>query len=154
MFKNLNTGSNEKSNSKPAKNNLNVLMPSVNMISEGTSIEGSIESDTDIRIDGKLIGNIKSSAKVVIGSTGVVEGEIECASADVLGKISGTIEVKELLFLKNSAVIIGDIFTEKMIVETGAVFNGNCTMGGYKEELSKIKQDAKIAGVRKEATVR
>ena len=64
------------------------------LISAGTTIKGDLSSNSDLRIDGTVIGNINSSAKIVIGSSGVVEGDIFGNNADIVGKTSGTIKVK------------------------------------------------------------
>ncbi len=101
----------------------------VNLIGSGTSIEGEIASDGDIRIDGKVKGTITSKSKVVIGASGSVDGDIVCENADVSGKIFGTVEAEDILFLKANAYIEGDITTTKLVVESGAKFNGNCRMG-------------------------
>ena len=97
-------------------------------INPGTQLEGNISSDGDIRLDGSMIGNIVTKAKVIIGPQGSIVGDIDCTSADVFGKIKGDVKVKELLFLKNSAAIEGDIYTTKLVVENGATFNGSCVM--------------------------
>jgi cytoskeletal protein CcmA (bactofilin family) len=97
-------------------------------INQGTRIEGDISSDADIRLDGNMIGNMISKAKVVIGAAGSIEGNIECVSADISGKVTGNMEVKDILFLKSTAVITGNIITTKLVIENGAKFNGSCTM--------------------------
>jgi cytoskeletal protein CcmA (bactofilin family) len=102
---------------------------SINLIGAGTVIEGEIKCSGDIRIDGTIHGSITSKTKIVIGSTGIIEGDISCANADISGVIKGKISVSELLFLKNTAVITGDIVTGKFIVESGASFTGSCAMG-------------------------
>lgn len=126
----------EKDMAKQGKNG-NGIMPAVNLISEGTEIQGEVQSNDDIRIDGTLRGTIHSKAKVVVGSTGKVVGDIYCQSADVLGKTEGTVTVEDILYLKASAHIDGDIQTGKLVVESGAVFEGNCNMGGSKEQHRK-----------------
>ncbi|HRI29452.1 MAG TPA: polymer-forming cytoskeletal protein [Chitinophagales bacterium] len=100
----------------------------LNIIGQGTKITGAISCQGDIRIDGEVQGNITAYAKIVIGSSGMVLGDIVCENADVAGKIDGTIKVKELLNLKETATITGDISTHKLVIEAGAVFNGLCTM--------------------------
>lgn len=136
---------------KTPRANSSPVSPSVNMISEGTSIQGEVSSNGDIRIDGKLSGMVFSKSKVVIGSSGVVEGDIRCQSADVLGRITGTIEVKEILYLKSSANIQGDITTDKMVVESGAIFNGSCSMGSKQSIVNEEK--FKAESPRKEAVL-
>lgn len=102
---------------------------SVNLFAEGTFIKGDIKTLSDIRIDGTVEGAVVSDAKVVVGPAGKITGQLTCQNADISGYIQGTIEVGELLFLKSTAVIEGNITTEKLVVEAGAVFNGHCQMG-------------------------
>lgn len=99
------------------------------LISSGTTIKGDISSNSDLRIDGTIIGNINSNAKIVIGSSGVVEGDINGNNADIVGKTSGTIKVKELLQLRGECVVNGNIYAGKLQVEPTATFNGQCHMG-------------------------
>jgi len=103
--------------------------PSVNIIGNGTDITGNIKSNGDLRIDGFIKGTIKATGKVVVGSTGRVEGEISCQNADISGEVKAHIKVSELLSLKANAVLSGDILTNKLAIEPGAVFTGACKMG-------------------------
>jgi cytoskeletal protein CcmA (bactofilin family) len=100
----------------------------INLISNGTDITGDIKSNGDIRIDGSLRGNLSTKGKVVIGPTGKISGEIICKSSEVSGIIEGKITVEQLLNLKASSKIHGDIATSKLSVEPGAIFSGNCKM--------------------------
>src|ERR1035437_6155533 len=102
--------------------------PTINLISTGTDITGDIKSNGDIRIDGSLTGNLNTKGKVVIGPTGKVKGEVICKNSEVAGIIEGKIMVGQLLNLKASSKIIGDIVTVKLSIEPGAVFSGNCKM--------------------------
>ncbi len=101
-----------------------------NMIGSGTKISGNIETNGDIRIDGEIEGNILSKGKVVVGPNGKVKGEINCANSEVSGNIEGKILVSELLSLKASSKLLGDIITSKLTIEPGAIFTGKCEMGG------------------------
>jgi cytoskeletal protein CcmA (bactofilin family) len=98
------------------------------LIAAGTTLKGDITSNGDIRIDGTLQGNIYCSAKVVIGANGVVEGDITGQQADVMGKIKGTVQVKELLQLKGNSHVTGNIHAGKLQIEPTANFNGQCHM--------------------------
>ena len=98
------------------------------IISAGTTLKGDISSNGDIRIDGTLQGNINSTAKVVIGANGVVEGDISGAQADIMGKVNGTIKVKDLLQLKGGCVVNGNLYASKLQIEPSANFNGQCHM--------------------------
>ncbi len=105
----------------------------INIIGAGTSINGDINCSGDIRIDGTLVGNMNVQGKIVIGTSGTIKGEITCKNSEVEGKVEGKITVHELLSLKGSSAIYGDIITKKIAVEPGATFTGNCQMG--KESL-------------------
>ncbi len=105
---------------------------SINIISEGTTIKGDISAVGDIRIDGTLIGNIEAQGRLVIGPSGKVEGEVNCNNIEVSGYIKGKITVPELMNMKSSAQIYGDIIAGKLAVEPGSLFTGSCAMGGEK----------------------
>ena len=100
----------------------------INLIGAGTQIKGDVESAGDIRIDGTLKGNLKTKGKVVIGNTGLIRGEVYCKNSDVEGKVEGKINVQELLSLKATSVINGDISAKRLAIEPGAKFTGNCNM--------------------------
>lgn len=102
----------------------------INNIGAGTSITGDINCSGDIRIDGTLTGNLNVQGKVVIGTSGSIKGEVTCKNSQVEGKIEGKITVSELLSLKATASIIGDINTKKLAIEPGANFTGTCKMNG------------------------
>jgi len=100
----------------------------INLISLGTDITGDIKSNGDIRIDGSLTGNLNTKGKVVIGPTGKVNGEVICKNSEVSGIVEGKIIVGQLLNLKASSKILGDIATSKLSIEPGAKFSGTCKM--------------------------
>ncbi len=116
-------------NSKSRTDNSEDTPAGNSLIGAGTVIKGDIISNGDVRIDGKLIGNIKGSAKVLIGADGVVEGDIDGQQADILGTIVGKITVSELLNLRGKAVVKGDIRAAKLQIEPTVTFNGKCQMG-------------------------
>jgi cytoskeletal protein CcmA (bactofilin family) len=107
-----------------------------NIISKNTSISGDIHSEGDFRIDGLVEGTIKTSGRVVIGSEGTVKGTVECSNADIEGVFSGKLIVSELLSLKSSAKINGEVFINKLSVEPNATFNATCTMKSGVKELN------------------
>jgi cytoskeletal protein CcmA (bactofilin family) len=100
-----------------------------NMIGKGTLITGDIETAGNLRIDGKLKGNIHSKAKVALGNGAMVDGNVYAQNADIEGEVTGVLEISDTLVLKATAVIKGDIITNKLVVEAGAKFNGTCRMG-------------------------
>ena len=126
-----------------ARNEVNIT--SINQIGSGTVIKGDIISNEAIRIDGTLEGSLISKGKLVIGATGIIEGEVSCQNADVWGIINGQITVSELLSLKSSAKLNGDIITNKLSIEPGAAFTGSCSMRGV---IKDIKNGDKSDGVK------
>ncbi len=117
------------------------------LISAGTTLTGDINSNSDLRIDGTLVGNIISTAKVIIGANGVVQGDINGQQADILGKVTGAVKVKELLQLKGSSVVKGNIHAGKLQVEPTATFNGECHMNmaaPVAEKQDEKKAEAKM----------
>ena len=108
----------------------------INLISSGTDITGDVKSNGDIRIDGTLTGSLNTKGKVVIGPTGKVNGEVVCKNSEVSGIVEGKIIVSQLLNLKASSKINGDIATSKLSIEPGAKFTGNCKMNDYDDNGS------------------
>jgi cytoskeletal protein CcmA (bactofilin family) len=108
---------------------------SSNTIGKGTFLEGNIETHGNIRVEGKVVGNVKSKSKVALGNSSNVQGNIIAQNADIEGEVRGRLEVSELLVLKATAVINGDIVTGKLVVEPGAVFNGTCKMGAAVKDI-------------------
>ncbi len=116
-------------NNKENKKVSEEIRDSSNNIGKGTVLEGNIEAFGNIRIEGKVIGNIKSKSKVVLGPSSHVDGNIYAQNAEIEGEVKGFVEVTELLVLKPTALVHGDILTSKLVVESGAAFNGSCKMG-------------------------
>jgi cytoskeletal protein CcmA (bactofilin family) len=109
------------------------------IIGAGTQISGNINSNGDIRIDGNLKGNLSTKGKVLIGPEGTVDGDVSGRHADILGKVTGNIRVRDMLSLKGKAIIDGNIFAAKLQVEPTVAFNGSCHMGANVIELSSEK---------------
>ncbi len=112
------------------------------LIGHGTTLKGDISSSSDIRIDGTIIGNVHSSAKIVIGANGTVEGDVSGAQADIVGKVSGNIRAKDLLQLRGECVVSGNLYAGKLQVEPSATFNGQCHMGANVVEMSNGHEQA------------
>src|SRR5260221_12301664 len=119
--------------SKEQKRAAEEISNSSNVIGKGTVLEGSIETYGNIRIEGRVNGNIKSKSKIALGTGSHVEGNISAQNADIEGEVKGRVDISELLVLKATAVIHGDIITAKLVVEPGAIFNGTCKMGTVKD---------------------
>lgn len=111
-----------------------------NRIGKSTSIKGDVVSKSDFRIDGKLEGSVETSGKIVIGVSGVITGKVICANADIEGRFHGELMVSNLLTLKNTAVIEGDVTVSKLSIEPGATFNATCTMKTGVKELNSVEE--------------
>ncbi|HAE29652.1 MAG TPA: hypothetical protein DCF89_00950 [Flavobacteriales bacterium] len=109
----------------------------LNRIVDGTVIEGTFNSQSNIRVDGTVTGTINTKGRLVVGPKGRIEGDVICNNAEVEGVIEGKIKVNELLALRATAKILGDIHTGKLAIEPGATFTGTCSMGGVVKEMSK-----------------
>lgn len=103
-------------------------LESINIITKGTVIKGDVTSTGDFRLDGTLEGNIQLNGKLVVGDTGIVNGNILCMNANIIGTVNGNLSVKELLSLHATARVKGDILINKLSIEPGAVFTGKCCM--------------------------
>ena len=113
-----------------------------NRILVGTSITGDVVSDGDMQVDGKVVGNMKVSGKLVIGEQGRVEGEVECKNAAIAGQLEGTLKVAQTLSLTASAKVQGKVQVEKLAVEPGAEINGSVTMGTVMRKVNEADKDS------------
>ncbi len=113
-----------------------------NIISKNTTITGDVISEGDFRIDGTLEGSLKTNGKLIIGKEGKVNGKVEATNADIEGSFSGELLLQDVLTIKASANISGDVITGKLSVEPGAKFNGSCSMKGAVKELKQNEQKA------------
>jgi cytoskeletal protein CcmA (bactofilin family) len=112
------------------------LSNSSTIVGKGSVMEGNIETFGNLRIEGKVIGNIKTKSKVAIGDSAYIDGTILAQNAEIAGEVKGLVEVSEILVLKSTALIHGDIVTNKLIIEAGATFNGVCKMGAIIKEIN------------------
>lgn len=124
-------------------------LESINIITKGTVIKGDVTSTGDFRLDGTLEGNIQLNGKLVVGDTGIVNGNILCMNANIIGTVNGNLSVKELLSLHATARVKGDILINKLSIEPGAIFTGKCCM---LDEVRKQQQlDAEHAAAEQAA---
>ncbi len=100
----------------------------LNSLVKGTNVEGNITAENDIRVDGIIKGSLVCQGKVIIGTTGYINGEIKCQNAVIEGKFHGKLEVSDLLSVKETAEVIGDVKADKLMIMPGALFNVTCTM--------------------------
>ena len=119
------------------------ITTAVNMIGSGTVITGDIQSNGDIRVDGTLKGSVNTKGKVVLGKEGVIEGDVVCNDADISGVIKAKISVSQLLSLKSTAKLNGDIIANKLSIEPGASFTGSCSMGAVIKDIKHAEKQEK-----------
>jgi len=116
-----------------------------NTIAKGTVITGDVISEGDFRIEGSIQGNIKTPGKVIIGKTGVINGTLKSANADIEGKFMGKLFLSDTLSLKSSAYVEGEVIVGKLAVEPGATFNATCSMkGALKESINGTAEQQKV----------
>jgi cytoskeletal protein CcmA (bactofilin family) len=135
-------------NSTILKKNSEFDFSAMNKIGDGTSIHGDINSNGDIRIDGNIVGSVSCKGKIILGPSGSIQGDVSCANAEISGNIKGNLKISELLSLKASSVVNGEISTGKLSIEPGANFTGTCAMGAVVKDLkngSEQRQAEKIA---------
>ncbi len=111
----------------------------INLIGLGTVLEGKLRSPGDIQIDGKVVGEITALQNISVGASGDVEGNINARNITIGGKIKGTIVAHEKLMFQNKAVVRGDIRAAKLVIDEGALFDGNCAMGEAKQMPSVVE---------------
>ena len=109
-----------------------------NSLTAGSKIVGTIVTDSNIRVDGTIEGDVKCSGKLVIGEKGLIVGTIECQSAEIMGTVDGKLHAKQSLALRATSCVKGEIYTQTLTVEPNAVFNGSCIMGD-----EEVKSDKK-----------
>ncbi|GGF26233.1 bactofilin family protein [Flavobacterium limi] len=122
-----------------AKKSGTELLGKTNRIVEGTSIIGDIVSKADFRLDGELIGNFTSQGKLVIGPSGIIKGEIICHNADIEGEFQGKLKVLEVLNIKATARIHGEVAVGKLSIEPGADFTATCTMLAHSNQVIMLE---------------
>lgn len=114
-----------------SKNNSGgALSVRTNRIVEETKIVGNISSKADFRLDGHLVGDFFGEGKIVVGPNGSIRGNVLCKSADIEGYYEGKIQVTELLSIKGTATILGEVIVGQLSVEPGAKFSASCVMKG------------------------
>ena len=114
---------------------------SSNSLVQGTNMEGNVQADKDIRIDGTLRGSLNCKGKVIIGPTGYITGDITCENAVIEGRFEGVLIVGDVLHVKETAKIDGEVFTQKLVVQPGSIFNVKCKMGAQNGTSRKVNLD-------------
>lgn len=106
-----------------------MTVQSSSIVGTGTTLKGGIESPGNLRIEGKVIGDINAESKLVLGASSRVDGNVVANNAEIEGHIDGTVRVSGLLTLKPKAFVNGEIFASKLVVEPGAKIEGKVNIG-------------------------
>ncbi|WP_107039393.1 bactofilin family protein [Brumimicrobium mesophilum] len=130
----------DKSKSKPeSPDRLNRLV-------SGTKVTGDLTATSSLRIDGEIVGNVNCDGKLVLGTEGVITGDIHAKEVELDGKVEGFINAELLLTLHQTASVVGDIQTGRIVIEDGAHIDGNIKTGegntGKKKSVEKLKKIA------------
>ena len=108
-----------------------------NALTSGSKIIGTVITDSDMRVDGTIEGDVKCAGKLVIGEKGLIKGSVECQNAEIMGKLDGKINVKYALALRATSSLQGEISTSTLVIEPNAMFNGTCKMGSEEKKEAK-----------------
>ncbi len=111
--------------------------PALSIVAQGAVVIGDVVSVGDIRVEGTIDGKLVCKSKLVVGNKGKITGEVDALNATVGGEIHGTLTVRDTLQLLETAKIFGDIITEKIVINQGAVFTGRCKMGKEAHDMLK-----------------
>jgi cytoskeletal protein CcmA (bactofilin family) len=118
----------------------------LSMIAAGTTIDGNLHSEGDIRIEGRVIGTVVCKSRLVVGAKGLIEGNVDARNATVAGDIKGQVVIRETLALQETGRINGDILANQLAVQPGAVINGSCKMGpDAQNEIAKLPSHKELA---------
>ena len=112
------------------------------LVGHGTTLDGTLNVSSSMRVDGKILGEVTCSDSLLVGKTGVVEASVKVKSATIGGRVVGDIEASEVVVLEGNSTVDGDVTTKKLIIEEGAVFNGTCHMGGETAGKAGRKESA------------
>ena len=115
-----------------------------NLVGRGTNIIGDIKCEGDIRIDGTLLGNIVVSGKLIVGETSEITGDIKAKQAEVYGKIYGKLVIDDLLSIRSTGYVEGDLYAGNLQIEATAKFNGVCHMAQPGNVVEIKTEDKKI----------
>lgn len=107
------------------------------VVGPSVKIQGDLNSEGNIRIEGQVHGKVKTSQNVYIGESAKIVADILAGSAIIGGEIQGNIKTTGNLVLQSTAKITGDITCSILRVEDGALFSGKCAMSGTPDKAGK-----------------
>lgn len=110
------------------------------IIGENTTLTGNIESDSSIKIMGRVDGSINAAGDVLIQLNAVINGDIHADNLTIAGTVNGNLYVKNNLHLEATARVKGDMVLHTLVTDEGAIFEGNCKMSDQGADNSGDKK--------------
>jgi cytoskeletal protein CcmA (bactofilin family) len=107
-------------------------------LEQGVKVEGKLETTGTFRIDSEVKGALVSHETLILGEHAAVEGEIDCNIIIIAGRFDGTIRAKQKVEIQPKAIVTGDIFAPCVLIEPGAIFEGQCHLPSSSEEERPI----------------
>ncbi|MCH7756173.1 polymer-forming cytoskeletal protein [candidate division KSB1 bacterium] len=107
------------------------------IIGKGSSIDGTLKVDSTLRVDGRIKGNVTTSDSLVIGKDGAINGDVVVRNAIIGGKLKGKLTASGKVVLEAKSEFKGELKTTKLVIDEGAVFEGNCSMSAEPAEEKK-----------------
>jgi len=105
------------------------------IIGKTVRIKGDIKTDSGLRLDGQIEGNVEVGSILITGKDSFIKGDIRCKDAIVAGRIEGNISVANVLEMQSGATIFGDIQCKSLVIQKDCFFEGKCQMVERKEEF-------------------
>ncbi len=118
------------------------------IIGIGAECNGDFKSDSSIRIDGTVNGNVIVENTVIVGASGVINGDINAQMVIIGGEVYGNLNVPEKVELTSTARVLGDITTNGLVIDEKAIFQGRCDMNQSAGKVSKPNNRAMKAGMK------
>lgn len=109
----------------------------ISLIGQGAVLEGTLRIEGDIRVSGKIIGQLYVQGRAIVAQEGSVEGDIVAAEAEIAGQVKGKLQIENRLTLRSMAKVKGDLQTRRLVLEDGARFEGQCKMGTPSKQSQK-----------------
>ncbi|MFQ5675067.1 MAG: polymer-forming cytoskeletal protein [bacterium] len=109
------------------------------IIGKGSAIDGTLKVASTLRVDGRVKGNVTTSDSLVVGKDGNINGDVVVRNAIIGGKVKGKLTASGKVVLESNSVFNGELKTTKLVIQEGAVFEGNCSMAA--EPVSDKKSD-------------
>lgn len=109
----------------------------VSILSKGVQIEGKFSSVGNVRIDGKIKGDVTVNGNLTLGESALIIGNVSAKNLTISGKIEGSVRASEKIILESKSIFIGDLFSKLLLIQEGAKFDGKSVMNGNASTESK-----------------